>query len=86
MPEGGTLTVKAYRKEKKAIISVIDTGQGIPRENMKNLFEPLYTTKTRGVGLGLAISKRLADLNQAEITVKSKEGEGSVFSLELKAA
>jgi PAS domain S-box-containing protein len=86
MPEGGKLSVNALRKEKKIILGVIDTGQGIPREHMKKLFEPLFTTKARGVGLGLAISKRLADLNQAEITVKSKVGEGSVFSLELKAA
>ena len=53
----------------------------LPKKNLPKLFEPLFTTKPRGIGLGLAISRRLADLNHAEIMVKSQIGKGTVFTL-----
>jgi len=86
MPEGGKLTISAEALDKKVGIRIQDSGPGIPREIRNRLFEPLFTTKARGVGLGLAISKRLADLNQAEITVESRKGEGSAFTLWLKSS
>jgi PAS domain S-box-containing protein len=86
MPEGGQLLISTEKKGKKIGVRVKDSGPGISKEARKRLFEPLFTTKSRGVGLGLAISKRLADLNEAEITVESREGEGSQFTLWLKSA
>lgn len=86
MPEGGKLTISAEAMDKRVGIQIQDSGPGIPEEIRNRLFEPLFTTKARGVGLGLAISKRLADLNQAEIAVESRNGEGSAFTLWLKTA
>ena len=86
MPKGGTLEISAESKKDLLIITVTDTGVGIPKKDLPRLFEPLYTTKTRGIGLGLSISKRLADLNHAEIRVKSQIGEGTSFNLRLPIA
>jgi signal transduction histidine kinase len=64
-------------------ISVKDTGVGIPPENMKKLFEPLFTTKANGIGLGLAVSKKLAEANGGRIEVESEAGAGSKFTIYL---
>jgi signal transduction histidine kinase len=81
MPEGGKLTIAAGANQDDLEISIADTGTGIPVENMDKLFEPLFTTKARGIGLGLAISKNLAEANGGSIDVESVEDEGSTFSL-----
>jgi PAS domain S-box-containing protein len=81
MPEGGKLTIEAKAEEDKTLISVADTGSGISQENMEKLFEPLFTTKARGIGLGLAISKILVEANGGSIEVKSEEGGGSTFTV-----
>ena len=83
MPQGGSLEISGEVKQKGLVISVSDTGEGIPKKDLTKVFEPLFTTKPRGIGLGLAISRRLADLNHAEISVKSKSGKGTVFMLTL---
>ncbi|MCK5545069.1 MAG: hypothetical protein KAI35_07615, partial [Desulfobulbaceae bacterium] len=57
----------------------IDNGCGIPKKNLDKIFEPLFTTKTRGIGLGLSVSKSLANANGADILVESEEGAGSRF-------
>ena len=62
-------------------IAVTDTGVGISPENMSKLFEPLFSTKSKGIGLGLTVSKKLAEANGGRIEVKSKVGEGSTFTL-----
>ncbi len=83
MPEGGGLAINAQANKNQVKISLADTGQGISAENMPKLFEPLYTTKTRGVGLGLAVCKNLIQANQGSIEVESIEGQGSTFSITL---
>jgi PAS domain S-box-containing protein len=96
-PEGGQLTISACRSIAPASlqptggqskfpdswlqISVTDTGVGIPPENMKKLFEPLFTTKAKGIGLGLAVSRKLAEANDGCIEVLSQPGKGSTFTL-----
>jgi len=62
-------------------IAVKDTGVGITPENMKKLFEPLFTTKAKGIGLGLAVSRKLAEANGGRIEVESEPGKGSTFTL-----
>ena len=66
-------------------VSVIfqDNGCGIPEENMEKIFEPLFTTKPKGIGLGLAISKRLVEQNGGKIEVASQVGQGTTFTVKL---
>lgn len=67
-------------------LDVIDTGTGITPAQMERLFEPLFTTKARGIGLGLAVSRRLAQANGATISVESIPGAGTTMSVSLPAA
>ncbi len=83
MPEGGRLTLKARRIGKYIALAVTDTGCGISPENQAKLFEPLFTTKHKGIGLGLSISKNLVEANGGTIEVKSSPGKGSTFTLML---
>ena len=79
MPNGGKLIINAAKKAKLVQISVSDTGVGISQENMAHLFEPLFTTKIRGIGLGLALSKKYIYANEGSIDVKSKINQGINF-------
>ena len=63
-----------------------DSGPGIPHENLDKIFEPLFTTKARGIGLGLAVSRTLARANNGELTASSPPGEGAKFRLTLQVA
>ncbi len=89
MPGGGQLSVigdqYSVNSEQWVRIAVQDTGVGIPPENMKKLFEPLFTTKLKGIGLGLAVSRKLAEVNGGRIEVQSEAGKGSTFTLWLPA-
>lgn len=90
MPAGGTLTIKTSKIEgetgEAVGISLRDTGRGIKRENMRNIFKPFFTTKERGVGLGLAICQRIIKNHNGHIRVKSIPGQGTVFYIRLGAA
>ncbi|MBW2623201.1 MAG: hypothetical protein JRD68_09870 [Deltaproteobacteria bacterium] len=81
MPEGGILEIKAKIRDSDMLILFKDTGIGIPGENLDKLFEPLFTTKARGIGLGLSVAKNLAEINGGRIEVESEEGRSSTFSL-----
>jgi PAS domain S-box-containing protein len=83
MPKGGDLTISAKAKKKRVHLSVADTGVGVPPENIEKLFEPLFTTKARGIGLGLAVSKTLVEANGGRMEVESEEGKGSTFTVML---
>ncbi len=89
MPEGGVLsfrTIQTRNSEgiEKIGISIRDTGMGISREDIKNIFNPFFTTKKRGVGLGLAICQQIIRKHGANIEVKSIVGQGTVFHLWFK--
>jgi signal transduction histidine kinase len=86
MPGGGKLTVKARADQNKVYLSIADTGEGIAEENLGKLFGPLFTTKPRGIGLGLALSKMLVEANGGRIEVESEEGKGTTFTLILPTA
>ncbi|MHA2062629.1 MAG: PAS domain S-box protein, partial [Candidatus Sifarchaeia archaeon] len=84
MSEGGQLIIKSEFSEPDfVIVSFIDTGAGIPEENLTKIFEPLFTTKAKGIGLGLAIIKILVEAHQGSIEVESELGQGSTFKVKL---
>lgn len=78
-PPGGIVTVKTRRVEDQVEIAVIDRGTGIDPANRESIFNPFFTTKSAGVGLGLAIVSKIVDEHGGHITVESTPGEGSVF-------
>lgn len=82
MPDGGKLTIKASYKDEKAIICVEDTGVGIPKEVKEKIFTPLFTTKAKGQGFGLAVVKKLTESLNGKITLESEVGKGTRFILE----
>ena len=67
-------------------ISITDSGEGIPPEHMKKLFQPLFTTKTRGIGLGLTVCKNLTEANSGRIEVESELGKGTTITITLPIA
>jgi len=84
MPEGGQLTVKSELAGPEwAAVSFTDTGVGIREENLGKLFEPLFTTKAKGIGLGLAVSKAFVEAHGGSIEVRSEVGKGCTFSVKL---
>ena len=60
MPDGGALRVECRRRDREAIVEIADTGVGIEDESLSKIFEPLFTSKAYGIGLGLALSQRYA--------------------------
>ena len=80
---GGTVTVKTRAEGRTAEIAVIDRGVGIGAEQMKDIFNPFFTTKPEGVGLGLAIVAKIVDEHGGKIAVESEPGKGSIFCVSL---
>ena len=80
-PPRGRVVVKTAREAAQAIVEVSDTGCGIPRERLGTIFEDFVTTKRRGLGLGLAISKKIVEQLDGTITVDSQVGIGSTFTM-----
>jgi len=84
-PNGGKLCVKiSHNDAAKAVeFEISDTGNGIPEENIRKIFEPYFSTKETGTGLGLAIVHKIIDMHGGSIEVESKEREGTKFTLSL---
>ena len=78
---GGDVVVRTRRQEGHAIIEIADTGCGIPPERLKTMFDDFVTTKRRGLGLGLAISKKIVEQLGGSISVASELGRGTTFTL-----
>jgi signal transduction histidine kinase len=84
MPLGGQLSVRTFLDAKQEmVISISDTGQGIPRQALEHVFEPKFTTKRGGLGIGLAVSKKIVEGHRGSITVSSAEGRGTTFVIRL---
>ena len=85
MPEGGTVTVESRlggeTKELSRYLSVYisDTGAGIPREHFSKIFDPFFTTKPEGTGLGLSIAHKVLEQHGAQIEIRSRVGQGTMF-------
>jgi two-component system, NtrC family, sensor kinase len=86
MPQGGRLGVHGRHIGDSVEIDVADTGVGIPAENLSRITEPLYSTKARGLGLGLAIVRAILDKNKGHLRVTSKVGQGTTCTVRLAAA
>ena len=83
MPMGGKLKVTWKKDKSNGKIEISDTGNGISKEDLGNIFEPLYTTKDSGTGLGLPLCKRYIEFNKGSINVTSSPGKGSAFKVSL---
>jgi signal transduction histidine kinase len=83
MPEGGRLDISSRLEAGQVALSVTDSGCGISPGDRERIFEPLFTTKERGIGLGLAISRGLVEANGGSIEVESASGDGSIFTITL---
>ncbi len=86
MPEGGKLCIRAFQNGGDIILSVDDTGCGIPKEAESRLFMPLFTTKSKGQGFGLAVVKRMTDALGGTVTFESEVGKGTKFFIRLPKA
>ncbi|MFO7975129.1 MAG: ATP-binding protein, partial [Candidatus Hydrogenedentota bacterium] len=90
MPDGGTLTVRVTGDDKHIEFSIVDTGTGIPKENLSRIFDPFFTTKQLGVGtgLGLAVTYGIVKMHRGNIRVESnsepaKGPTGTTFTVSL---
>ncbi len=84
MPEGGKLSIRSRYRKGQVEIEIADTGCGIPPEDIKNIFEPFYTTKgVKGTGLGLSVSYGIVKNYNGEIRVESEQGGGTTFTIQL---
>ncbi len=83
MPNGGSLKINGKIKDNKIVVTVSDTGVGIPDEVKSKLFTPMMTTKAKGQGFGLAVSKRLIEALKGTISFESQVGKGTKFIIEL---
>jgi signal transduction histidine kinase len=86
MPNGGVLSVSAGpRADGRYSVVVKDTGMGIPAEDREKIFEPYFTTKASGLGLGLVLTKKIVDAHGGEIFMESSPGKGTRFEVALPA-
>jgi signal transduction histidine kinase len=86
MPQGGRLAIAGRLVDGQVEVAVADTGAGIPAQDLARVTEPLYSTKARGLGLGLAITRSIVEKHQGTLHVASEQGQGSVFTIRLTAA
>jgi two-component system, NtrC family, sensor kinase len=85
MIQGGRLTISAVANDGFVEVAVADNGVGIEATELSRIMEPLYSTKARGLGLGLAISRSIVEKNQGSLYVSSEPGRGSTFTIRLTA-
>lgn len=83
MPDGGSITISSRKNSKHAVIHMSDNGVGMDEETVQHIFDPLFSTKTKGLGLSLAIVKEIVDLHMGKIIVLSAPGKGTTFEIYL---
>ena len=83
MPNGGTLTIRSTIEEGYLAIHFTDTGVGLPKEALSKLWTPFFTTKAKGMGLGLPICKRIVEAHKGKISVESAVGKGTTFTIRI---
>ena len=85
MPEGGDIRVEARQSCALAVVTIADTGPGIPPEERERIFEPFHTTRPRGTGLGLAVCRKIVEEHGGTISADSEPGHGARFTMTLPA-
>lgn len=83
MPNGGKLTIEGRKLKEMVEITIMDTGTGIPVDSLGKIWMPLYTTKSKGIGLGLAVTKRITEAHNGSVHVESIVGQGSKFTIRI---
>jgi signal transduction histidine kinase len=83
MPQGGTLTLRGWQTASHVHLDICDTGTGIPADQLVQIFEPLYTTKPAGTGLGLYMAREIVAAHDGELRVTSHVGSGTTFTITL---
>jgi PAS domain S-box-containing protein len=83
MPDGGRLSIRALKADKMALISIQDTGAGIPKENLDKVFTPMFSTKAKGQGFGLAACKRIVEAHGGSISFESGVGKGTAVFIKI---
>jgi PAS domain S-box-containing protein len=83
MPKGGNLTIRVYKEKSDVIITVKDTGVGIPKVIQSKMFTPMFTTKSKGQGFGLPVVKRMTESLGGAVSFESQEGKGTTFTIRL---
>jgi len=86
MPEGGKIRLIVRSAGDYVDITIQDSGVGIPPEKLSRILEPLYSTKAKGIGLGLSIAHEILGRHNGTLTVKSEPGAGSSFTVRLPGA
>lgn len=86
MPQGGKLTITSRDEDEEILIDVADTGVGITVDDVERIMEPLFTTKARGIGLGLPMAKAIVEKNNGSLSVTSEPGQGATFTMRLPSA
>jgi two-component system, sporulation sensor kinase E len=81
MPEGGELTIRRVKSDGNLEISTSDTGAGVADEDPDSIWAPFFTTKARGIGLGLSVCKRIVEAHKGYISFKTEVGKGTTFIL-----
>ncbi len=81
MPNGGKLIIETLQQGDEIQLKVTDTGTGIPDDIIGKIFEPYFTTKDFGSGLGLTLVYKIVKEHKGDIAIKTKEGEGTAFTL-----
>jgi signal transduction histidine kinase len=83
MPKGGTLTITASQEKEGFVISVCDTGCGIPKEVLDSIYDPFFTSKTKGAGLGLTMAHQIIMNHRGEIKIRSELDKGTIATIRL---
>ena len=86
MPEGGTLTIQGERRGDEVLLSFIDTGVGMSPETVAKMFQPFFTTRANGTGLGLPTLRKIVEAHGGRIQVQSEPGKGTKMTLVLPVA
>ncbi len=83
MSDGGELMIRTDRHQENAVIQVSDTGSGIAPDKLPNIFEPYYSSRPQGSGLGLPTSRKIIESHNGSISVDSEPGKGTLFTIKL---